>query len=75
MGRKAVRSKRAQGWRAELAAAREAAQLSVTEAAKAAGVSQSYWTEVERGDKTPSLPMLEAMAKAVGRRVVISLKS
>jgi DNA-binding XRE family transcriptional regulator len=45
--------------------AREAAAMIQPAAAKKAGVSQSYWSEVEAGKKEPSLSALRAMARAV----------
>ena len=45
--------------------ARIAAGLSVLEAARAAGTSHSYWYEMERGEKSPTIDKLADLARAV----------
>ncbi len=42
-------------------AAREACGLSVTEAAKRAGIEQPYWSMIEGGGRLPSLKVLLKM--------------
>ena len=45
---------------------RERLGLSVAEAAGKAGLSRSGWHRIIKGERTPKLETLQAMAKAVG---------
>ena len=49
-----------------LRASREAVGLSLTEAARAAGISRRHWTETEAGRANPSILVLARQASAVG---------
>jgi DNA-binding XRE family transcriptional regulator len=46
--------------------ARDLRRMGQIEAAKAAGVSQSYWGSVERGESVPTLAVARRIAKALG---------
>lgn len=48
-----------------LKAAREAANMSQTELAKAIGVSQPAYCYMENGDKVPSLPVAKQLARVL----------
>jgi len=45
---------------------RKAAKLSLDKAGEKGGLSGKYWGEVERGEKSPTLEKVSAMAKATG---------
>lgn len=50
----------------ELKALRIDSQLSQAELAERAGISQGYLSELERGEKQPTLPVLKSLASALG---------
>ncbi len=50
---------------ANIAKARLACGLSITESADQADISQPYWSMIERGTRRPSLKVLERMAKVL----------
>ena len=58
-----------------LRTAREGAELTVTEAARRAGVSRRHWTETEAGRANPSIVVLARQASAVGSTVAELVES
>ena len=47
--------------------------LSIAEAADKAGLSRSCWYRIIKGERTPKLETLQAMAKAVGLKLKIEI--
>jgi len=52
---------------------RERLGLSIAEAADKAGLSRSGWHRIIKGERTPKLQTLEAMAKAVGLKLKVEI--
>ncbi len=52
---------------------RERLGLSIAEAADKAGLSRSGWHRIIKGERTPRLETLQAMAKAVGLKLKIGI--
>ena len=52
---------------------RERLGLSVAEAAGKAGLSRSGWHRIIKGERTPKLETLQAMAKAVGLKLKVEI--
>jgi transcriptional regulator with XRE-family HTH domain len=52
---------------------RERLGLSVAEAAGRAGLSRSGWHRIIKGERTPKLETLQAMAKAVGLKLKVEI--
>ena len=50
---------------------RERLGLSVAEAAAKAGLSRSGWHRIIKGERTPKLQTLQAMAEAVGLKLKV----
>lgn len=45
---------------------REANNLKLDPTARKAGISAGYWCNIEKGRKQPTLPVMRAMAQALG---------
>ena len=52
---------------------RERIGLSVAEAAAKAGLSRSGWHRIIKGERTPKLQTLQAMAEAVGLKLKVEI--
>lgn len=52
---------------------RERLGLSVAEAAGKAGLSRSGWHRIIKGERTPKLQTLQAMAEAVGLKLKVEI--
>ena len=52
---------------------RERLGLSVAEAADKAGLSRSGWHRIIKGERTPKLQTLQAMAEAVGLKLIVEI--
>ena len=52
---------------------RERLGLSVAEAADKAGLSRSGWHRIIKGERTPKLETLQAMAEAVGLKLKVEI--
>ena len=52
---------------------RERLGLSVAEAAAKAGLSRSGWHRIIKGERTPKLQTLQAMAEAVGLKLKVEI--
>tara|TARA_R100001129_G_scaffold72198_2_gene49043 strand:- start:355 stop:537 length:183 start_codon:yes stop_codon:yes gene_type:complete len=52
---------------------RKRLSLSVAEAAGKAGLSRSGWHRIIKGERTPKLETLQAMAKAVGLKLKVEI--
>jgi transcriptional regulator with XRE-family HTH domain len=52
---------------------RERLGLSVAEAADKAGLSRSGWHRIIKGERTPKLETLQAMAQAVGLKLKVEI--
>ena len=52
---------------------RERLGLSVAEAAGKAGLSRSGWHRIIKGERTPKLETLQAMAEAVGLKLKVEI--
>ena len=50
----------------DLLSARRACRLTQAQVARAAGCSPSYYARVERGEETPSVPLLRELAAVLG---------
>lgn len=58
---------------AEVYAARESAGLTQTELARRMGTTQSAIAAIESGARTPTLGLLERLARACGQRLTINI--
>jgi transcriptional regulator with XRE-family HTH domain len=47
--------------------------LSIAEAAEKAGLSRSGWHRIIKGERTPKLETLQAMAEAVGLKLKVEI--
>lgn len=54
---------------AKMRESRKEAGLHLAELAELAGITQSYLSDIERGNKLPPLPTLDALAAALGTTV------
>jgi len=52
---------------------RERLGLSIAEAADKAGLSRSGWHRIIKGERTPKLQTLQAMAEAVGLKLKVEI--
>ena len=52
---------------------RERLGLSIAEAADKAGLSRSGWHRIIKGERTPKLQTLKAMAEAVGLKLKVEI--
>ena len=52
---------------------RERLGLSIAEAADKAGLSRSGWHRIIKGERTPKLKTLQAMAEAVGLKLKVEI--
>lgn len=52
---------------------RERLGLSIAEAADKAGLSRSGWHRIIKGERTPKLETLQAMAEAVGLKLKVEI--
>jgi transcriptional regulator with XRE-family HTH domain len=52
---------------------RERLGLSIAEAAGKAGLSRSGWHRIIKGERTPKLQTLQAMAEAVGLKLKVEI--
>ena len=59
---------------ANVATVRRRRGLTVAIAARAAGVTQPYWTQIENGGRCPKIPVLVRMAAALGVRPATLLR-
>jgi len=59
---------------ANVARARGRRGLTMTAAAAAAGVTQSFWSQIESADRCPKIPVLARMAESLGVRPATLLK-